>query len=211
MSLLHPNSPDSASDANDDAARGQDYSRGSGHLIVAGLIATAAVSVGIWMFFLWGQKPPAVTGQVLAVAIQPVHTQSSGVDANGDKMAVDTYDQLMVFYRVRLHNQSKDPVYLLNATANATFASGIQSNYALKPAEYERIFHAYPKLPVAHDKGLAIDTWIEPGQTIEGSFVSIYNMTRQQWDANLGVDFTLGMRYQPNLVLAPPADPSTVR
>jgi len=36
---------------------------------------------------------------------------------------------------------------------------------------------------------------------VEGTFVSIYNMTKEQWDANKGLDFTVSFRLQPNLQL----------
>jgi hypothetical protein len=197
MSLLHQETPT----ASDDAARGQEFTRGSSHLIMAGVIAAIAVTVIIGLVFVLGQKPVAVTGQVLSVWVHPHHTVTSGIDANGDKAPVETYDQVMVFYKLRLHNQSKEPVFLLKATANATLESGIQSNYAMALLDYERIFKAYDNFPVPHDKGLALDTYIEPGQDVEGTFVSIYNMTKEQWDANKGLDFTVSFRLQPNLQL----------
>lgn len=198
MSLLHQETPD----ATDDAARGEEFTKGSSHLIVAGILAAALVSMAIVLFFVFGQKPPAVTGQVLSVWVHPHHTITSGFDANGDKAPVETYDQVLVFYKLRLHNQSKDPVYLLHAMANATLPTGILSNYAVSLIDYERIFKAYDHFPVPHDPGLALDSYIEPGQTIEGTFVSLFNMTKEQWDANQGISFTVGFRYNPNLELA---------
>ena len=197
MSLLHQDT----SNASDDAARGEEFTKGSSHLIVAGVIAAITVSVAILLFFVLGQKPPAITGEVLSVWVHPHHTVTSGFDANGEKAPVETYDQILVFYKLRLHNQSKENIYLLKSTANATLASGIQSNYAVPLIDYERIFKAYQDFPVPHDKGLALDTYIEPNQTVEGTFVSIFNMTKEQWDANKGLDFTVSFRYHPNLQL----------
>jgi hypothetical protein len=197
MSLLHQDT----SNASDDAARGEEFTKGSSHLIIAGSVAAILVSLAIVLVFILGQKPPAVTGQVLSVWVHPHHTVTSGLDANGDQAPVETYDQVLVFYKLRLHNQSKDPVYLLHATANATLASGIQSDYAMSLIDYERIFKAYDNFPVPHDKGMALDTYIEPGQTVEGTFVSIFNSTKEQWDANKGLDFTVSFRYHPDLQL----------
>lgn len=197
MSLLHQDNPS----ATDDAARGEEFTKGSTHLILAGLAATILISVAIVLVFVLGQKPPAVTGEVLSVWVHPHHTVTSGMDANGEKAPVETYDQVLVFYKLRLHNQSKDPVYLLHATANATLENGIQSNYAVSLLDYERIFKAYDNFPVPHEKGLALDTYLEPGQQVEGTFVSIFNMTKEQWDANKGLNFTVSFRYHPNLEL----------
>jgi hypothetical protein len=197
MSLLHQETQDAA----DDAARGEEFTKGSSHVLIPAIVAAVVVSAAIGLFFFFGHKPPVATAEVLSVWVHPHHTVTSGVDANGEKAPVETYDQVLVFYKVRLHNQSKTPVYLLNALANVTMPDGIQSNYALSLIDYERIFKAYDGFPVPHDKGQAIDTYIEPGQTVDGTFVSIFNMTKEQWDANKGLDFTVGLRFHPSLKL----------
>ena len=201
MSLLHQNTPEAV----DDAARGEEFTKGTSHVLIAAVVATVVVSAAIALYFIAGHKPPAATGEVLSVWVHPHHTVTSGHDANGDAAPVETYDQVLVFYKVRLRNQSRQPLYLLNALANVTMADGIQSNYAVPHIDYERIFKAYDNFPVPHDPGLAADTCIEPGQTVEGSFVSIFNMTKEQWDTNRGLDFSIGFRYQPSLRLVSPA------
>ena len=52
------------------------------------------------------------TGEVLAVWAHPQHTETSGFDASGAPMPQQSVDQVMVFTKVRLHNQSKDPLFL---------------------------------------------------------------------------------------------------
>ena len=56
------------------------------------------------------------------------------------------FDQVLVFTHVRLHNQSKQPIFLHQIVANATLADGIHSSYAATPTDFERIFKAYPQL-----------------------------------------------------------------
>lgn len=197
MSLLHQETQDSA----DDVARGEEFTSGSSHVLIPAIVAAVIVSAAIGLFFFFGHKPPVATAEVLSVWVHPHHTVTSGVDANGEKAPVETYDQVLVFYKVRVHNQSKSPLYLLNALANVTLVDGIHSNYAVPLIDYERVFKAYEDFPVPHDKGLALDTYIEPGQAVEGSFVSIFNMTKEQWDANKGLDFTVGFRFHPSLKL----------
>ena len=58
------------------------------------------------------------------------------------------------------------------------------------------------KLPV-HQPISPLDTEIDPGQTVEGSFVSAFKLTQQEWDARKGLDFTFAIQYQPNLKLTP--------
>jgi len=55
MSLLHQDSPEEI----DDAARGEELTKGSSHVFVAGIIAAVVVTVVIAAYVLVGQKPPA--------------------------------------------------------------------------------------------------------------------------------------------------------
>ncbi len=103
MSLLHQDTPEEI----DDAALGEEFTKGSGHLLWTTLAAAVVVSITIAIYFIAGQKPPAVTGDIVAVWAHPQHTETSGFDANGAPMPKESFDQVLVFAEVRLHNQSK--------------------------------------------------------------------------------------------------------
>lgn len=199
MSLLHQESPEDI----DDAALGEEYAKGSGHLILAGIIAAVAVSAAIAIYVLAGQKPPAVAGEVEQMWAHPQHTESSGFDANGESMAKESFDQVFVFALVKLHNQSDQPLYLRNAMVNTTLADGIHSSYAATAVDYDRVFLAYRNMPVPHGPALSLQTTLNPGQTVEGTIVSAFRMTKQEWDAGKNLTFTIGIQYQPDLVLTP--------
>jgi hypothetical protein len=187
----------------DDAALGEELTKGTSHVVVATVIATILVSVAIAAYVIAGQKPPAVTGDILAVTPHPMHVETSGFDANGAPMPRESFDLVYVFTRVRLHNQSKAPLFLSNMLTNTTLADGIHSSYAASAADYDRIFLAYPDLPVTHDKAIPLESTIDPGQTVEGTMVSAFKLTKEEWDARKDLNFTFEFRYQPNLVLAP--------
>jgi hypothetical protein len=187
----------------DDAARGEEFTKGSSHVIWASLVAAVLVSIAIAIYVIAGQKPPMSTGANEQVWVHPQHSETSGLDANGAPMAKESFDQVYVFALVKLHNQSKQPLFLHNIMANATLSDGIHSSYAATAADYERVFLAYPAMPVPHGKALSIETTIDPGQTVEGSIVSSFRLTRQEWDAHKDLNFTFEFRYQPNLVVAP--------
>ena len=158
----------------DDAARGEELTRGTSHVVVAAIIATVVVSAAIALYVIAGQKPPVATGDILSVWAHPQHTETSGFDANGAPMPKEDVDQVMVFTQVRLHNQSNNPLFLTNVMTNATLDDGIHSSYAANKTDYDRIFVAYPDLPVPHDQALSpLDTTLQPGQTVEGTFVSV--------------------------------------
>jgi hypothetical protein len=201
MSLLHQNS----SEEIDDAARGESFTKGTSHVVWASVIATVVVSILAALYFLMAQNPPVVTGEIVQAWAHPRHTETSGFDANGAPKAREGVDQVLVITRVRLHNQSKQPLFLYEIMTNAKLDDGIHTSYAAIAVDYERIFQAYPELAALHGKALSPRTTIAPGETVEGDFVSAFRMTKQQWDARKGLDFSFGFQYQPHLVLTPTA------
>ena len=177
--------------------------KGTSHLVWATIIATVVVTIAIAIYVIAGQKPPVATGDVLAVWAHPQHTETSGLDANGAPMPKENFDQVMVFTEVRLHNQSKFPLFLNNVLTNATLDDGIHSSYAATKADYDRVFLAYPDMPVPHGAAFAARHGARSRADGGGTFVSAFRMTKQQWDARKNLDFTFTFRYQPNLVLTP--------
>jgi hypothetical protein len=196
MSLLHQ-------EEQDDAARGDELTRGTSHVVIASVIASVVVTVAIAAYFIAGRDKPLVAGEVISVWAHPQHTETSGYDASGAVMPKETFDQVMVFANVRLQNQSKLPLFLTNIVSNATLDDGIHSSYAATATDYNRVFVAYPNMPVPHGKALPLETEIDPGQTVEGTFVSAFKMDKQQWDSRKALNFTFAFRYQPSLVLTP--------
>jgi hypothetical protein len=199
MSLLHQDTPEEL----DDAALGEELTKGSSHLVWTTVAAAILVSIAIAIYFIAGQKPPAVTGDIVAVWAHPQHTETSGFDANGAPMPKESFDQVLVFAEVRLHNQSKLPLSLLNVMANATLNDGIHSSYAASQGDYDRVFLAYPDIPVPHGAGLPLSLILDPGASVDGTFVSSFRLTKQQWDERKNLDFSFTFRYQPSLVLTP--------
>ena len=183
----------------DDAARGESFTRGSSHIIAAAVIATILVTVAIAAYVMAGQKPPAATGEVLGVWTHQMHVETAAFDAGGTAIPRDTYDQVLVFTRVRLHNQSKDPIFLHQILTNATLADGIHSSYAALPKDYDRLFIAYPDLKQWQSAPLPSDATLDPGQTMEGTFVSSFRLAKVDWDARKDLDYSFAFRYLPVL------------
>jgi len=197
MSLLHQ-------EERDDAARGEELTRGTSHVVIAAIVAGLVVSIAIAIYVIAGQKPPFATGQISAIWAHPQHTETSGLDANGMPMPKQVADQVMVFTTVSLTNKTDHPLFLGNVTTNVTLDDGIHSAYAANKGDYERIFVAYPNIPVPHLTPISpLNTTIDPGQTLEGTIVSAFMMTQQQWDARKKLDYTFAFRYQPALAVTP--------
>ena len=201
MSLLHQDSPGEI----DDAARGEEFTKGTSNMVWASVAAAVVVSAAIAIYVIAGQKPPAATGEIEQVVAHPQHTETSGFDANGASMLKESYDQVLVFAKVKLHNQSKEPLFMHNIMTNATLDDGIHSSYAATAGDYDRVFIAYPTMPVPHGKGLSLNATIDPGQTVEGTIVSAFHLTKQQWDARKDLSFTFAFQYKPSLTLTPQA------
>ncbi len=188
----------------DDAARGEELTRGTSHVVIAALVAIMVVSAVIALYAIVGQKPPFAKGEITAIWMHPQHTETSGFDASGAPMPKQSVDQVMVFTTVRLHNQTDHPLYLGNVTTNVTMEDGIHSSYAANKGDYDRVFVAYPDLPIPHLTPIsALDTTIGPGQTVEGTFFSAFMMTQKQWDARKKLDYTFDFRFQAPLTVTP--------
>jgi len=199
MSLLH----NEREEERDDAAQGESLTKGTSHIVWASLAATILVTVIISIYVVTGEKPPAATGTIVEVWAHPMHTVTPGFDAGGAPMPQDSFDQVLVFTRVQLHNQSKQPVFLYQIMTNAKLDNGIHSSYAAPMSDYNRVFVAYPELATWHRTALSPEVTIEPGQTQEGTFVTSFRMSKAQWEARKGLDFTFGFRYLPSLTLTP--------
>lgn len=200
MSLLHQDS----TEVLDDAARGEELTKGTSNVVIAAIVAAVVVSLAIAGYIFFGQKPPVATGEVLSVWVHPQHTETSGLDANGETVPKQSYDQVMVFARIRLHNQSPHPLVLRSVLTDVTMPDGVHSCYAASPLEYEHLFQVYAQMPVPHATPLATsDFKLQPGQSVEGSFVSAFLMSRQDWDTHKDLSFSVVFEYQPRLLLVP--------
>lgn len=199
MSLLRQDSTDQL----DDAARGESLTRGTSHVVWASIAATLVVTAAILIYVIAGEKPPAATGEILDIWAHPMHTESSGFDANGARIPQESFDQVLVFTHARLHNQTKQPLFLYQILTNATLADGVHSSYAAASRDYDRIFMAYPDLAQWRVTPLSNEATIEPGQTIEGTFVSLFRLSKAEWEARKGLNYDFGFRYQPALTVNP--------
>jgi hypothetical protein len=199
MSLLHQEPGQEI----DDAARGESFTKGSSHVVWATVIAVVLVSLTIGFYAWTGQKRPVVSGEVVQVWAHPHHVQTSGYDAAGAPMAVDVFDEVLVFAHIELENQTKDPLYLQDILANATLGDGILSVSAGNTAQFEEVFLAYPELAALHSNALSRRTMIAPGQKLDGTAFWAIRRTRQEWDARKDLNFTFSFQYQSSVTLAP--------
>jgi len=199
MSMLHQNPQEDF----DDAALGEEFTKGTSHVVRAALLAAILVTAAVAAYVMLGQKKPAASGEILQIRVHPMHTVTSGGTANGQPVIPENYEQVLVFMHVRLHNQSPNPIMLGSVLCNITLNDGIHSSYIATPAEYERIFRSFPGLEAMHGRPLPLEYNMQPGQTLEGYTVSAFRLSKAQWEQRRDLNFTFGFRYQPVLKLTP--------
>lgn len=189
-----------------ESASGDSYTKGTSHVIIATIVAAVLVSIAIAIYVLVGEKPPAAAGDILEVWAHPMHMETSGWDANGAAIPKEEIDQVLLFTHVRLRNQSKQPIFLHQIIANVTLADGIHSSYATTAADFERVFQAYPQLVPWHAGPISPSLTLQPGETKEGTFVCQFRMTKADWEARKGLDYTFNFQYLPALKLTSKGD-----
>jgi hypothetical protein len=198
MSLLQQNSQEQ-----DDAARGEELTKGSSNALIPSVIAALVVIVAIFLYFKLGEKPPVAAGEVTNVQAHQMHRETSAFDAAGAAMPQEKFDQVLVFAHVKLRNQSKVPLFLHQAMANVTLDDGIHTSYVATPTDYERAFKGFPELAPFHGNPVPSEPTLQPGQALEGDVLASFRLDKQQWDARKGLDFTFGFRYQPLVKITP--------
>ena len=186
-----------------DATSGESYTKGTSHVLIATVVAIVVVSAAMTIYVISGEKPPASTGEILEVWAHPMHTETSGWDANGAAIPKEAIDSVLLFTHVRLHNQSKQPIFLHQILANATLGDGIHSVYAATPSDYERVFKAYPQIAQWHAPPISPDLTLQPGESKEGTFVCSFRMPKADWEARKALDYTFNYQYLPPLKLTP--------
>ncbi len=112
-------------------------------------------------------------------------------------MPKETMDQVYVFAQVKVHNQSKQPLFLHNIMTNTTLDDGIHSSYAATAATTIVSSLRIRLCPCRTAQRFRCSSTINPGQTVEGTIVSAFQMTKQQWDARKDLSFTFAFQYSP--------------
>jgi hypothetical protein len=199
MSLLQQESGNKI----DDAALGEEFTKGSSHMITAGIIAAVLVTIALTVFVLTGEKKPVASGEIVQVWAHPRHVVTSGIDANGEPMAKESFDEVLVFAHVKLHNESQYPLVMQDVLANVKMADGILSVSAGSTIQYDEVFIAYPEIAAFRANALSPRVILDPGQSVDGTVFWAMRLSKQEWDARKELNFTFRFQYQSSLVLAP--------
>jgi len=214
MSLLHQQPEEEI----DDAALGEELTKGTSHVVVASIVATMVVAIAVAVYVLAGEKPPVASGEIVQVWAHPSHVETSGFDANGGAMAKLSFDQVLLFAHIKLRNQSKVPLFLEDVLVNFRLPDGGLSVSEGDAAQYQEVLFAYPELTAMRGVPISPRTMLQPGQSLDGIAFWVFRVSKQQWDARedwksdsrhgdpgskFGLNFTFPIQYQHSLSLAP--------
>ena len=172
---------------------------GPGRVLTRILLGVLVTSLLVGSYLYFGKRKALATGDVSRIQLYPIHSVQSGSAGTTPGMAGqdETYDQLIVFAQVHVHNQSTEPLTILELQGNVTEPdAAVVSSLAASANDSERLFGAYPKLAPLRMDLLLRKTTIAPGQTGEGMLIFNYSMTKEQWEQkksfNVAVTFTNG-------------------
>jgi hypothetical protein len=179
---------------------------GWGKLAARILVATVLISLGIAAYFYFGQRKPVASGDVARISLYPIHSVISGQGPGAGMSGQDeTYDQLLVFAQVQVHNLGPDPLTITELVGDITLPTearngeGEPTSRAASLYDFDRLFRAYPKLAPLRMDPLLRDTVIAPGQTVEGLLVFNYSMSKDAWEQRKG--FSVAVSFSNGVVI----------
>jgi hypothetical protein len=144
-------------------------------------------------------------GEVTHLTAYPIHRVSNAIPEGSRAAKVElNFDEIIVVAEVRLHNQTKGPLFLFDMAALLSLPGEEHRSLAANATDYNRVFVAYPQLVPMREQPLLRDTTIPAGETVEGQLIFNYPITKEQWDLRRSLDITLSFLHQKDLTLPAP-------
>jgi hypothetical protein len=167
-------------------------------------LAAIAIVVSIIGGYLWvTYKPPVHTGQIVSVAVYPIHRElSTGTTLGGVSGAPNVYDELIVIVNAQIRSQTQLPLFLNEMYGELTLADGeTQESRAAGATDFHKVFVAYPVLAPQQKAPMPRNITMTPGQVVNGQMIFHYPITEQQWNARKSFDVSVRFINQDSLVL----------
>ncbi|HEV2276445.1 MAG TPA: hypothetical protein VGR96_19890 [Acidobacteriaceae bacterium] len=170
------------------------------------LIAAVVVTLAIGTFVYIVHRPPVSSAEVLSVNYYPVHsTVDGGGGGAGMQGGKESFDQLVILARVRVHNQTDIPLFLQDISVTVTMPDdSTESSVAAGARDFNRIFQAFPDLSSLRSAPFDRSATIPPGQSTEGLAIFSFPFTRQQWDSRKKADMIISFIHQNDLRISFP-------
>lgn len=175
--------------------------------IVLRVVLAAVMSAGlIGAYILFSDKAPVITGEVDPLSTTFIHREMAPDPSGGGGMVGvhQPFDQVLVLANVKIHNQSKVPVFVHDMSAVVSLPDMDRRGLAAGQSDFSRVFVAYPQMALLKREPLLRDITIQPHSSAEGQLVFNYPLTKEQWDARRSFDITIAFQHQKDLTLQAP-------
>jgi hypothetical protein len=175
------------------------------HALVIVVVATLIVVAAIGAYVFFNEHPPLATGEVVHLTAFPVHTTMQlGGGAPGTPGGTEVNDEVIVLAEVKVHNQSKVPLFVHDMWANVVLPDQERRSLAASTLDYPKVFIVYPQLNSVKTDPFLRDTTISPGQTVDGTLIFNYPVAKADWDQRKSLDVVVSFTHQKNLVMRAP-------
>lgn len=169
------------------------------------LVAFALVAASIGAYVYFGQKPPVAAGEIIRLTAIPIHSETQTSAEPGMQGQAEVFDEVLVMAQVKLHNQSKLPLFLHDMYAALSLPDELERrSLAVNKTDFNRAFVAYPQLLPLKGEPLVRDITIEPGQTVEGLVLFPYPITGDQYNKKTALDINVIFLHQKTLTMSAP-------
>ena len=184
---------------------GEEAPNPGSHALKAALIALVLVVAAVGAYVYFGERPPVATGELIHVSAIPIHQQSDLPAAAGMPGQTDAFDEVILMAQVRLHNQSKIPLFLHEMYASLALPDDVErTSIAANKSDFGRAFVAYPQLMPLKGEPILRDITIDPGQTVEGMMLFPFPVTGAQYDQKKSLDINVVFMHQKTLTIHVP-------
>lgn len=184
---------------------GEEAPNPGSNALKAVLIALVLVVAAVGAYVYFGEKPPVANGELIHVSAIPIHQQSDLPAAAGMPGQTDAFDEVIVMAQVRLHNQSKIPLFLHEMYASLALPDDVErTSIAANKSDFGRAFVAYPQLMPLKGEPILRDITIDPGQTVEGMLLFPFPITGAQYDQKKSLDINVIFMHQKTLTIHVP-------
>lgn len=146
----------------------------------------------------------AIVGVIVAVAALGLKHPVASTGSIGEIYAVDVASQNSVLCSIQISVQNKleKPIFVhgVNVTIH-TPDKGDLTDSAASAGDFSRYFAAFPDLQSHTSQPLRPETKIEPGQTVLGSVIVVFQGNKASFDARKGLTATVDIYDHDPLVL----------
>jgi hypothetical protein len=170
-------------------------------VLLGAVLSAAIVGLYIWL----ADKPPVITGEVDPVTTFFIHRELSPEQAAAGTAGVhEPFDQVLVLANVRIHNQSKIPVFTHDMWAMVGLPDMDRRGLAAGESDFSRVFVAYPQMASVKRQPLLRGVTIPPHSSAEGQLIFNFPLTQDQWNARRSLDVTVAFQHQKDLTIHAP-------